>query len=91
MATAVGGNPEAVLDGVTGYLVPPRDSRALADAVLRVLALPDRGRALGRAGRERVLEEFQLDTMVRRYEALYDDLLSTKERAPDHVRYRRAV
>lgn len=91
VATAVGGNPEAVRDGVTGYLVPPRDSRALAEAVLRILDLPDRGRALGRAGRERVLEEFQLDTMVRRYEALYDDLLSTKERAPDHVRYRRAV
>lgn len=91
VATTVGGNPEAVIDGVTGHLVPPSDSRALAEAVMHILGLPDRGRAFGRAGRERVLEEYQLDTMVRRYEALYADLLATKERASDHVRYRRTV
>jgi glycosyltransferase involved in cell wall biosynthesis len=74
-ATAVGGTPEVVVDGKTGFLVPPRDPVALADAMLRLLA--DRGlaEAFGRAGRERVETHFGEGLMLRRMEALLDRLV----------------
>jgi glycosyltransferase involved in cell wall biosynthesis len=75
VATAVGGNPDAVEAGVTGLLVPPRDPEALAAAVLRLLERPDEARRLGEAARRRVLADFSLDRMVAGYEALYRSLL----------------
>jgi len=64
VATAAGGIPEAVEDGVTGRVVPPRDPAALADALVSVLGDEPRRRALGAAGRLRVLERFTADRMV---------------------------
>ncbi len=66
VVTAVSGNPEIVADGVTGYLVPPRDPERLARAI-EALANDAAARAtMGQAGRRRVLESFTLDTAVRR-------------------------
>jgi glycosyltransferase involved in cell wall biosynthesis len=87
VATSVGGNPEAIVEGRTGYLVPPRDSDALADAIRRVFRMPDGGRQLGQAGRARVLEQFQLETMIGRYADLYVMLLQRQEGRQQHVRY----
>ncbi len=53
-----GGPAETVVDGVTGYLVPPEDPTALADRVLAVLRDPDLRRHMGNTGRMRVLEHF---------------------------------
>jgi L-malate glycosyltransferase len=64
VATAAGGIPEAVEDGVTGRVVPPRDPRALADALAEALGDEARRRALGAAGRRRFLERFTADHMV---------------------------
>ena len=64
VATAAGGIPEAVLDGVTGRVVPPRDPRALADALCEALADEPRRRAWGTAGRRRFLECFTSERMV---------------------------
>ncbi len=64
VATAAGGIPEAVEDGVTGRVVPPRDPAALADALAEVLGDEGRRRALGAAGRQRFLERFTTDRMV---------------------------
>ena len=64
VATTAGGIPEAVDDGKTGLLVPPRDPRALADALFALLTDEARGRALGRAGRERFLARFSASHMV---------------------------
>jgi glycosyltransferase involved in cell wall biosynthesis len=58
VATAVGGPNEIVEDGRQGYLVAPRQPQAWADAIDRVLSSPDRGAAMGRAGRSRVEREF---------------------------------
>jgi glycosyltransferase involved in cell wall biosynthesis len=58
VATAAGGIPEAVADGVTGCLVPPRDPGALAAALAAVLTDEARRRALGEAGRRRFLDRF---------------------------------
>jgi glycosyltransferase involved in cell wall biosynthesis len=71
VTTRVGGNPEVVADGSTGLLVPPRDPAALADALVRVLRDADRAQALGRAGRRRVEDHFDVRRMVADYEALY--------------------
>jgi glycosyltransferase involved in cell wall biosynthesis len=72
VATAVGGNPEAVLDGVTGLLVPPKDPARLAEAIVDLLNDPDRQRSFGRAGRERAIRHFSLSTMLEAHERLYE-------------------
>jgi glycosyltransferase involved in cell wall biosynthesis len=75
VATAVGGNCEAVVEGETGLLVPPESPAALAEAILRLLGDPGVACAQGAAGRTRVERSFSLDAMVTRYEALYSELL----------------
>ncbi len=78
VATAVGGNPELVEPGRTGYLVPAGDASALAEAMRKLAKDPARRRAMGRAGRSRVTLEFTVDKMVDRYAQLYEELLQTK-------------
>jgi glycosyltransferase involved in cell wall biosynthesis len=75
VATHVGGIPEIVEDGVDGVLVPPADSKALADAVVRLLGDPERRRLMASAGRERVRDRFSFEKMMRAYEQLYDRLI----------------
>lgn len=72
VATAVGGTPEVIESGASGLLVPPRDPEALARAILVLLADPERGTEMGRAGRRRVENAFDIRTMMKQYEALYD-------------------
>lgn len=76
VATNVGGGPEIVRDGVTGMLVPPRDSKALAEATLRLLGDMDVARQMGLAGRERVMRDFSTERLVREVEAVYERLLA---------------
>jgi glycosyltransferase involved in cell wall biosynthesis len=64
VATAAGGIPEAVEDGVTGRVTPPGDPAALAEALADVLGDEARRQALGAAGRRRFLERFTADHMV---------------------------
>ncbi|MBN1977596.1 MAG: glycosyltransferase [Anaerolineae bacterium] len=78
VATAVGGTPEVVVDGVTGLLVPPADPDALAQAISTLLRNPDLRRSLGQAGQRRVLEHFSMTSTVRRIIALYEALLCEK-------------
>ncbi|MEX2531211.1 MAG: glycosyltransferase family 4 protein [Gemmatimonadota bacterium] len=75
VATAVGGNPELVEEGRTGFLVPPRDPDAFASRVTEVLANPELGRTLGAAGRNKVAQEFSLSDVAGRYAGLYEALL----------------
>jgi glycosyltransferase involved in cell wall biosynthesis len=76
VASRVSSIPEIVLDGHTGYLVPPLDGTALAERILGLLADPARCRQMGEAGRRRVLETFNAERMVRATEAVYDELLA---------------
>jgi glycosyltransferase involved in cell wall biosynthesis len=75
VATNVGGIPEAVMDGETGILVPPRRPDRLAEALLALLNDPERAARMGKAGRRRVVDAFPLGKMVREVEEMYDRLL----------------
>jgi glycosyltransferase involved in cell wall biosynthesis len=74
VATDVGGNGEVVADGETGILVPPGDPSRLADAILTLVADPERAIRMGQAGRRRVERFFDVRSIVRRYEDLYLEL-----------------
>ncbi|MCL4797982.1 MAG: TIGR03088 family PEP-CTERM/XrtA system glycosyltransferase [Burkholderiales bacterium] len=71
IATRVGGNAELVEEGLTGRLVPPADSEALATRILDYLHHPEVLRRHGRAGRNRAERQFSLDRMVADYDRLY--------------------
>ena len=70
-ATRVGGVPDAVVDGVTGLLAPPRDPAALAAALLRLQRRDAECALLGARGRHHVEERFDVRRMVTAYEGLY--------------------
>lgn len=74
VATDVGGTVEAVVQERTGLLVPPRDSAALAGAMLHLLTDRAVAQRFGQAGRERVEAEFSVPQMVAKYEDLYTSL-----------------
>jgi glycosyltransferase involved in cell wall biosynthesis len=74
VACDVGGNPEAVVPGETGLLVPRDDPGALAEAIAVLFRDPARARAMGDAGRRRVRERFSLDRMIAEMTSMYDDL-----------------
>ena len=79
VATSVGAVAELVTDGESGFVVPPGDHTALADAMERMMALPDETRlAFGEAGCNRVRSEFSPDRVIDKWEELLNRLLDSK-------------
>jgi glycosyltransferase involved in cell wall biosynthesis len=79
VATKVGGNHEVVRDGESGYLAPPRDSTALAQAMQRLMRLsPEARRTMGERGREHVRAHYGLQRVAEQWEGLYRELLTRK-------------
>ncbi len=76
VATDVGGNAEAVKDGITGFLVPPEDPAALSAAILRLLSDPSEAKTMGAAGRNLVEEKFTTEAMMDQIVGAYRILLS---------------
>jgi glycosyltransferase involved in cell wall biosynthesis len=74
VASSVGGTPEVIRHGETGFLVPPCDPTALADALAELLREPERRHAMGRAGRAFVKGHYEWATCVDRMEALYEQV-----------------
>jgi len=71
VATDVGGNGEAVVNGVTGWLVPPKNSGVLAKKIIDLLENPDRAKKMGEQGRARVKAHFSVERLVNQHIALY--------------------
>jgi glycosyltransferase involved in cell wall biosynthesis len=75
VATNVGGIPETILDGVTGFLVDPDSPEALAQAMLRVLFLPEsQKRRMSAAARAHIEQQFNQATMVASYEQIFQSM-----------------
>jgi glycosyltransferase involved in cell wall biosynthesis len=72
VATAVGGIPEFVVPGQSGFLVPPGDAPALARAMKQLLDEPEKARAMGRQGQEHVKKHYSIESVVRQHEQLYE-------------------
>ena len=82
IATAVGGNPELVADGVTGLLVPSNQPEALARALCQVSEQPADATSMGAAGRTAAERRFSLQAMVSAYQGLYDNSLDRRLTGP---------
>lgn len=79
LATAVGGNPEIIVEGETGHLVPSRDPARFAQGICEMWQKRSHWKQMGLAGRRRVEEHFDVREMVRNYEAEYlRDLAETR-------------
>ncbi|MFH1824879.1 MAG: glycosyltransferase family 4 protein [Candidatus Firestonebacteria bacterium] len=75
IATSSGGTPEIVTDGVTGLLVPPRDSEKLAEAIDKLITDPDLMKKLSLAGRERAEKIFDIKICIKTLENEYMKVL----------------
>lgn len=78
IATPVGGIPEVVQDGVSGLLIPPKDSVALGQAILKVLPYPNVRRRMGEEGKRIVREKFSVDRMIDGTLKVYEEVLTSK-------------
>ena len=81
VATDAGGHRDVIADGRTGTLVPMADAGAIAEAVVDLLAGPERAQAMARAARERVRREYSLEALGQRYHHLVQRLL--RGRSPE--------
>lgn len=71
----VDGAREVTITGETGVLVPPRDTSALSEALIRLIANPDERKRMGREGQSRFTDQFRHQTMTRQIRELYETLL----------------
>jgi glycosyltransferase involved in cell wall biosynthesis len=86
VASAVGGIPELIEDGVTGLLMAPNDPGALSDAIVRLLVDRDLGRRLGKAAALRARERFSWARVVAETEAIYREPLGDDGPRPKRAR-----
>lgn len=85
VATKVGGNPELVIDGETGLLVPPSDPNAMADALKNYVLNPELMIRHGKAGRRRVEENFSILKMVKAYISIYEKSIKNGKSNADNA------
>ena len=76
IATNVGGNAEAVTDGVSGFIVPTEDPEALSEAIAKLLSDPPRAKAMGSAGQAIMADRFTTDAMMSQITTTYRNLLA---------------
>jgi glycosyltransferase involved in cell wall biosynthesis len=76
VVTDSGGSPELVVDGISGFVVPPRDAQAIANAIETLYRDPLLRKRMGEAARERIATDFRNEDTVRKTVALYQELVS---------------
>jgi glycosyltransferase involved in cell wall biosynthesis len=82
VASQAGPMPEAIRHGVDGWLSPPADDRALADAICLLLADEDKRKRLGAAAAESVRARFHPETAARKLERIYESVLEGASSGP---------
>ena len=85
VATDIGGIPEAVKKGETGFLVPPGDPGALAKAIIELLQNPEKAKEMGKKGRAKFKEKFTRKKMLSEIDTLYQSLISHREWKKDET------
>jgi glycosyltransferase involved in cell wall biosynthesis len=78
ITTPVQGIPEVVINEKTGFLIPPKDPKALSDALLKIFRDKEMAKKMGEAGRRVVEEGFSADKAAKRLEGVYDQLLEKR-------------
>ena len=79
VATSVGGVPEVIKHGVTGFLAPLGDIQCLAESAIEILRCPKRFAAIGKAGRQHILERFEMNKITNQYLDLYKEVLNSDD------------
>ncbi|MCD4812143.1 glycosyltransferase family 4 protein [bacterium] len=75
VATQAGGVPDIVTHGETGLLVPPRDPEALAEAINDLVCHPTKRMQMGETARAQVKEKFSRETMIKKYQEFYTEVV----------------
>ena len=83
IASAVGGVPDVVEDGITGTLVPPADPAALAQALEQIHRKPDRAWRMGRNAAQHIRDHYTWPAVIADFEAVYDDVLGFSTVTPE--------
>ena len=89
IAFRTGGIPDAIVDGVSGRLVEPKNVTQMAEAIVSLAMDPDQCRRMGEACRLTALRSFALDIQARRYLDLFDDLTKTRQAQPGPLKLTR--
>jgi len=80
VATNVGGHPEIVQDGVSGFLVPSEDAKGMASAILEINKMQDLGKQMGDIGKDICHKKYDINRVVAEYEKLYREVTGTLKR-----------
>lgn len=75
VSTGTEGTAEAVINGETGFVVPPKDVTRMAEAICKILLNRERAKSMGERGEERVRRHFNFDKMIKEYENIYDAIV----------------
>ncbi len=78
VSTTVAGVPEQIVNGESGLLTPPKDAKALADALAKLLTSPELRRKYGAAARARLEQEFAIDKTVQPLKALFEKFVKAR-------------
>jgi glycosyltransferase involved in cell wall biosynthesis len=84
VASDIGGVPEVVEEGVSGFLVPAGRPELLAEAILKMLGDPAKMQSMGAAGYERVRREFTFEAQTEKLEAIYHQMINRFKAPRDH-------
>jgi glycosyltransferase involved in cell wall biosynthesis len=79
IASNVGGIPEVVIDGETGFLVEPKNPKVIAEKIIFLLKNPEKAKEMGESGYQRIKNYFTLEKMAREHEKLYEELIKNQK------------
>ena len=78
IASNISGNQDIIVDGVNGLLVPPSDIAALSAAIIKLLRHPHLAEAMGKEGRETILQNYDIAHVAEKYRQVYNHVLNLK-------------